>query len=135
MQREVVKILKKYLNYSYDNDYDSMTEIMYISPFNILLSGGVTALPLDNWTEVTPQPEDSLVRALARELIIIIKGIDYDSLYLAPDRDRVIRILRDIAPLDEKEQIEWAEGSVDFVLKELRSIVPHSKWRGQRIKE
>ena len=132
MQREVVKILKKYLNYSYDDDYESMTEIMFISPFNVLLSGGITALPLDDWTEVMPQPEDSLVRSLARELIIAIKGTNYDNLYLAPDRDRVIRILRDICPIDE---IEWANDYVDFVLKELRNITPHSKWRGQRIEE
>lgn len=135
MQRLIVQILKKYLHEGYD---DHQTEIDYASPFDVLMSGGVSEMSISDWSQANPPPcEDMLVRPLARELITAIRGVDEVDLYIIPDREEMIRILRDISPTaldkDKRQEIAWAEHCADWVIERLRRITPQDMWRGKRI--
>lgn len=133
MQREVVRILKKWLDIDCD---DYQTEIAWWTTFNILSGGGLSSLRLSNYDLPCPPPEEWLIRSLARELIATIRGIDDVDLIVIPDKERTVRFIRDILPKvfdSEKEEIEYAEMHANYLVEWLREIYAKTWWRGKRI--
>ena len=127
MQREVVKILKKWLHDGYDNH---QYEYSILSPFEIMA---------EDWTQLSEPPTEDKIRKCAKELIATIQGVDETDLYKIPDKDRATRLVRDLLPQgifrDENEEVEWAEIHADFLIEQLKMLYQPSFWRGQRIKE
>ena len=85
MQRKVVQIAKKYLKDGYD---DNKTEIIYLVPWNVL----------SMYVDAEGNNTDDKIRAFAKEVVEVIRGIDQSELILLPTKEEAMQFLYDIYP-------------------------------------
>lgn len=123
MQRKVVQIARKYLDKGYD---DYQTEIQHCGPWLVM-----------NWYK---EDVEAKVRAFAKEVIEVIRGVDEADLFVVPTKEEAKRFLFDIMPGDlgnpENEDADFlADYHADYLIRWLRSLRTPVFWRGKRILE
>lgn len=81
MIREVIRILRKHLDYA-EVAYEAMWEAVELTPFDVLREF----------------PDYNALRKLARELIITIKGEDVSKLIKVPSQEEMEFLVKMITP-------------------------------------